>query len=851
MIDALGHYKILSQLGTGGMGDVFRARDTILGRTVIIKVIPRTITADPERRARFLQDARAAATLSHPNIATLFEIREEGSHLFLVFEYVPGQPLRKVISGRPLNIRSALDIAIQLVDALAEAHARGVAHRDIKPANIVVNPKGPAKFLDFGLVAWTEEGASSRAVPTQLQNASAIALGTVAYLSPEQAVGEPVDHRADLFSLAVILFEMLTGRAPFAERAASATVVRIAPEAPAAPSGLNPDVPPELDAILLRALANRLDDRYQSAASFAAELRSAAAILDIRTGDREPPAVIQRRPAGPTWPGRLAAVVVLVLLTGAGAWTGQDAARRLWWRWFGPALSPVIAVLPFDAGETGRDYFASGLTEDLLTRLGQIPGLKVVGRSSMREYSGMDLRTMAAELDAAAVMTGSVRPGSGQIRLEAELVEPQGGVSFWSGQYTSEMSQVFAVQTELAEATARALGITLEPSAARARKKSHVVDARAYDLYMRAQDAAVRRDTAQAIEFYELALAEEGGLAEANAGLAQTLHLGVLTGEHADDSATEMRIQRAATRAVATDPDLPQAQLAQGLAAASLLDALTSLRRAIDLDPSFAEGYDQIGRQIIELDPVLALRFFEKALELDPFRDLSWMNRVSAHAVLDRFEEAEEAISRGRERWPDQTGWSAELARIEFEQHRYEAGLQLVQEGTTLEVSLMSSVVYADALYMSGQRTEALGLATRTAARAPSFCEGRATVAALRFAAGDRIAARSLANDIFEEADHPNAARSAARCAALVAAGISDPTRAAEWLRRIAADEAALRAWIRHVDGISGRMALRRGWFPWSNVTESREIVEATERVEEALTVLQAEAALVLEGILD
>ena len=809
MIDALGHYKILSQLGTGGMGDVFRARDTVLGRTVVLKLLPGNVAADPECRERFLQEARIASALSHPNIATLFEIGEGGPHLYLVFEYVPGQPLTRLISGRPVNFRSALHVAVQLADALAEAHAKDIVHRRISPDNIMVTPKGQAKFLDFGLVEWTQGGAGTTHAD------QAIPLGIVAYLSPEQAIGEPVDHRTDLFSLGVILFEMLTGRLPFEDRATGATVARMAQEAPPAPSSINRDVPRELDAIVRRALARKPDDRYQSAAALAAELRSVAALVDTRGGERESPALIRTRPSsGRRWSVRLATVVVLVLFTGAVWWIWQEEARRLWRRWFGPPISPVIAVVPLGAGDTGRDYFASGLSEDLISRLGQISGLTVVGRSSMREYQGMDLRTIAQELDAGVFLSGWVRVVGSQIQLRVELVEPPEGMSLWTGNYTSDISQVFAVQTELAEDVARELRIRLEPSAARARKKSQLVGAGAYDLYLRARDAAARRDMAGAIEFYELAIAEDEGFAEANAGLAEALHLAVLSGVQADDFRTEIAIQRAATRAIAADPDLPQAHLAHGLASARLTDALAHLRRALELDPSYAEGYHHIGNQIIELDPLLALRFFEKALELDPLLDLSWVTTASAYALLDRFEEAEAAISRGRERWPNRRSWDVRLAQIQFEQRRYEAGIPLIQGATRFEVSPMLSVVYAGALRMLGRRTEALGLVTKVAERYPSFCEGRAALAALTFDAGDRAAARSFATEIFEAAGRPDAGRSAERCAAMAAAGIRDSTRAAEWLERIAADEAALRAWILPVDGISGRMALHRGWFP-------------------------------------
>ena len=247
----------------------------------------------------------------------------------------------------------------------------------------------------------------------------------------------------------------------------------------------------------------------------------------------------------------------------------------------------------------------------------------------------------------------------------------------------------------------------------------------------------------------------------------------------------------------------------------------------------------------------MALRFFEKALELDPLLELSRVTIVSAYALLDRFEEAEETIARGRERWPDRLWWDVKLAQLQFDQRRYEAGVLLVQRATTFEASPKPSVVYAGALRMLGQRTEALGLATEVAERFPPFCEGRAALAARAFDTGDRVAARNLANDIFEAAGRPDAGRSLEPCAAMAAAGIRDPTRAAEWLRRIAAEEAALRAWILHFHGISGRTAFHRAWFPWNNVAQSRAVVEAADRLEEAISVLKIEAGLVLDGILN
>ncbi|PYQ78944.1 MAG: hypothetical protein DMG01_10195, partial [Acidobacteria bacterium] len=262
MVEQLGQYKILDRIGAGGMGDVYRARDTRLGRTVAIKVLSAAVADDPARRERFMREARAAAALSHPNIAALYEIGEDAGELFLAFEYVPGETLRALIGGRPLNPRRAIDLGVQIADALADAHAEGIVHRDIKPDNIIVTPKGNAKILDFGLATWTAGGAErahAADAATMMATGTGTAIGTIAYMSPEQALGEAVDQRTDIFSLGIVMFEMLTGKPPFSGATATALSLQIVQAPAPAPSSINKSLPKEFDGIVLKALAKSMN----------------------------------------------------------------------------------------------------------------------------------------------------------------------------------------------------------------------------------------------------------------------------------------------------------------------------------------------------------------------------------------------------------------------------------------------------------------------------------------------------------------------------------------------------------------------------------------------------------------
>jgi len=330
MIESLSHYKILERLGAGAMGELYRARDTQLGRTVALRVIAADIAADPERRERFLLDARAATALSHPNIATLYEIGDDQDQLFLVCEYARGDSLKTVIAGHPVKPRRAIDLAVQIADALADAHARDIVHGDIRPDNIIVTTKGNAKILDFGLAAWTAGGAARRQAAAPAPGSPDVPLGALAYLSPEQALGERVDQRTDVFSLGVVLFEMLTGKLPFTAATSRALTLQVVQATAPAPSTMIGSLPPELDPILAKALAKSLEHRYETAATFAAELRSVAAVLDVRSEASEAAGEVvapgpPRRAASRSW------ILVLLVLAAlaAAAWFERDMILRV------------------------------------------------------------------------------------------------------------------------------------------------------------------------------------------------------------------------------------------------------------------------------------------------------------------------------------------------------------------------------------------------------------------------------------------------------------------------------------------------------------------------------------------
>jgi serine/threonine-protein kinase len=329
MIESLSHYKILERIGAGAMGELYRARDTQLGRTVALRVVAGGIAGDPERRERFLQDARSATALSHPNIATLYEVGDDQGHLFLVCEFARGDSLKTAIAGHPVKPRRAIDLAVQIADALADAHARDIVHRDIRPDNIIVTTKGNAKVLDFGLAAWTAGDAARRQAAALAAGSSDVPPGTAAYLSPEQALGERGDQRTDIFSLGVILFEMLTGKLPFTAATSSALTLQIVQATAPAPSTIIGSLPPELDPILAKALAKSLDHRYETAATFAAELRSVAALLDVRSEASEAAGEVVA-PGPPRRASRRWIFVLLALAALAAAvWVERDAILRL------------------------------------------------------------------------------------------------------------------------------------------------------------------------------------------------------------------------------------------------------------------------------------------------------------------------------------------------------------------------------------------------------------------------------------------------------------------------------------------------------------------------------------------
>lgn len=321
MVQKIAHYNILERLGGGALGEVYRARDTKVGRTVALMQPPPQLLSDAPRRERFVESARLAGTLNHPNIAALFDVVEEDGQCYLAYEFAAGPSLRQEMSGVRFGVRRAVEIAAQIADALAEGHSRGVVHGDLRPDTVVITPKGSAKILNFGMVPWTAGGFARRMAALSPDTLTPDQLSVVGYLSPEQALGGRIDQRSDLFSLGVMVHEMVTGTNPFQAGKASATITNLVRARVPAPSGQNFEVPSELDALLARAMSKDIAARHDSAASLASDLRTVLGLIDMRSGDKGPTTLIpleEERKTGWIW-----AAVALGAAAAAGWW---------WWK---------------------------------------------------------------------------------------------------------------------------------------------------------------------------------------------------------------------------------------------------------------------------------------------------------------------------------------------------------------------------------------------------------------------------------------------------------------------------------------------------------------------------------------
>ena len=787
MPEVIAHYKLLEQIGRGGLGDVYRARDTRLGRTVAIKFPSGDLTTDPVRREALLSQAHTLTALSHPSIATLFEVGEDRERPYLVFEFVPGEPLSAMIDGRPIHPRRAVDFGIQLADALADAHVVNLVHGDIRPATIVVTPKDRAKLLDYGMSAFTGRG-TARAPGGDPARHDA----TVPYLPPEEIAGARPDPRGDIFALGCVLFEMLTGRQAFPMPAR---------QSPPPPSAANRAVPAELDAIVARMLMPDPDARYQSAATIAAELRGVAAILDVRTATHEAEFTMET-PSGArrltAW--LLALGAVAAVLAAAWAWRAEGTAA--WRRWFGPPPRAVMVVMPFEVEGTMPAIIADGIAESLMARLGTV-GVRVVERSSLRVRRGHDPAAQARRAGAAVALTGTARSDADQISLTTSLIEAETGAVLAHHTFSSSKTQIVSTEASVAQALARTLGLPAPAGAAGARAASRVVDADAYEWYLEGRDAEARGDLRAAITLYEASTGRDATLTEAHAALAAASYRDLVEWARIDDEGAWQRVRRSAASAIAADPDLPAAHMATALAAPTFREAVTSLTRAIELDPSRGELYAELANQIKAFDPDRARELYERALRLDP-------DGIESLAALGRLSETPSLVD-------------------------------LPVGGTNPGRQLRR--VWA--LVAAGRAEDAREAAARLVEQYPEFCEGRAVRVGL-LVRGGRQEARKEAEAILASAATSDAPPARARCAAIAAAAAGDAKVAGAWLGRIAETMPMLRVWSIPLDGVSAQTVLERGWFPWQRVARDPAVIKGREAIQASYARLRGEIAPLL-----
>ncbi len=601
----LGNYRLIEKLGEGGMGAVWKARDLKLDRDVAVKFLVGGAVADPERRAFFEREAKAVAALSHPNIVTIFAVDEAEGTSFFTMEFVDGQPLSKLIEPGGVTLDRFLEVAVPMADAVAAAHARGIIHRDLKPQNIMVDAQGTLKILDFGLarillplsrLIGRDEG-STATIDSDFA-------GTIAYMSPEQLRSEPLDHRTDIFSLGVVLFEWATGQFPFGGKTGPDRIAGVLKEEPRSAVALNPRLPRPLDRLLHHCLEK--EPRYRMAS--ARDLRDELDAL---------------RQAGAA--GRAVEV-------------------------------PSIAVLPFTdmSREKDQEYFCDGIAEEIINALCRIQGLRVASRTGSFQFQGTpaDLREIGNRLRVDSILEGSVRKSDNRLRITAQLIDAARGYHLWSESYDREFRDVFAIQQEIARNIARALRITLSPQERGALAEVPTSHVQAYDYYLKGRSFFYRygrHDIEFALQLFSRATDLDPEYALAHAGQADCWSYIYLYAERKD--AVRAQAEAAGRRAVELAPGLAQAQASLGMAlslGARKEEAKAAFEKAIELDPTLFEAWYFYARHTFAGgDLTKAVSLYEEAMRVRPEDFYAPLLVANIYDELGRHEDAQASRRRG------------------------------------------------------------------------------------------------------------------------------------------------------------------------------------------------------------